>query len=170
MPSHIPATWQAVSDPDSLDHLLNTQTKAGPSPADARGSALALKPPAPAGMGSLPTAPGASAAAAAAAAASDGGHASKSLSRQLAVLFWRTGTDILRNPTLLLLHWVMAAVMGIFVGCIFFNVQLDISGAQNRAGEGLGVGLWWGLGLWEGEGSGWGWGDGELSCMERHVG
>jgi hypothetical protein len=29
----------------------------------------------------------------------------RSLSRELAVVFWRTLVDILRNPSLLLLHW-----------------------------------------------------------------
>lgn len=57
-----------------------------------------------------------------------------SFGRQMAVLFWRTGTDIIRNPALLLLHWIMALGMGIFVGCIFFDAGYDISGAQNRAG------------------------------------
>jgi ABC-type multidrug transport system ATPase subunit len=56
------------------------------------------------------------------------------LSRRLAVLFWRTAVDIIRNPTLLLLHWAMSLAMGVFVGCIFWQVGLDISGAQNRAG------------------------------------
>lgn len=57
-----------------------------------------------------------------------------SLSRECAVMFWRTGIDIARNPTLLILHWIMALGMGIFVGCIFWQVGLDISGAQDRAG------------------------------------
>lgn len=38
----------------------------------------------------------------------DGGqvqHSRRSLSRELAVVFWRTLVDILRNPALLLLHW-----------------------------------------------------------------
>lgn len=58
-----------------------------------------------------------------------------SLSLRLAVLFWRAGLDIIRNPGLLLLHWCMALGMGIFTGCIFYQVGLDISGAQNRAGK-----------------------------------
>ncbi|KFM28717.1 putative ATP-dependent permease [Auxenochlorella protothecoides] len=58
----------------------------------------------------------------------------RSRSLELAVLFWRAGLDIARNPSLLLLHWAMALGMGIFTGCIFLNVGLDISGAQNRAG------------------------------------
>ncbi|GAB4823317.1 hypothetical protein N2152v2_010363 [Parachlorella kessleri] len=56
------------------------------------------------------------------------------LSRELAVVFWRTLVDILRNPSLLILHWAMAVGMGVLMGAIFYNVGLDISGAQNRAG------------------------------------
>lgn len=56
------------------------------------------------------------------------------LIRELSTLTWRTGLDMVRNPSLILLHWGMAVGMGIFVGCIFFQVGLDTSGAQNRAG------------------------------------
>jgi hypothetical protein len=58
----------------------------------------------------------------------------RKLGRELAILFWRTIVDILRNPTLLALHWGMSLLMGIFVGVIFWNVGNDVSGAQNRAG------------------------------------
>ncbi|KAL4431621.1 hypothetical protein ABPG77_001463 [Micractinium sp. CCAP 211/92] len=57
-----------------------------------------------------------------------------SLSRELAVVFWRTLVDIVRNPALLLLHWVLALLMGAFVGAVFFDVSFDVSGAQNRVG------------------------------------
>ena len=50
------------------------------------------------------------------------------------MVFWRTLVDILRNPSLLILHWAMAVGMGVLMGAIFYNVGLDISGAQNRAG------------------------------------
>lgn len=56
------------------------------------------------------------------------------LSRELAVVFWRTLVDILRNPSLLLLHWMLALLMGVFVGAVFFDVTFDVSGAQNRVG------------------------------------
>lgn len=62
------------------------------------------------------------------------GQGSGRLSRELAVLYWRTLVDILRNPSLLLLHWVVAVGMGLLMGFIFYDVGLDISGAQNRAG------------------------------------
>jgi ABC-type multidrug transport system ATPase subunit/ABC-type multidrug transport system permease subunit len=63
-----------------------------------------------------------------------GPAAGAGITRQLAVLFWRALMDIIRNPTLLLLHWVMGLIMGLFGGCIFFGVGTDISGAQDRLG------------------------------------
>lgn len=36
--------------------------------------------------------------------------------------------DIARNPVLLLAHWVMAIIMGVGLGLIFFDVQKDFSG------------------------------------------
>jgi len=43
--------------------------------------------------------------------------------RELAVVFGRTLADILRNPSLLLLHWLMALGMGVLMGCIFWQVR-----------------------------------------------
>ena len=57
-----------------------------------------------------------------------------SILTELATLTWRNGLDMVRNPTLILLHWLLALGMGIFAGCVFFQVGLDTSGAQNRAG------------------------------------
>jgi ABC-type multidrug transport system ATPase subunit len=54
--------------------------------------------------------------------------------RQLAVMFWRTSMDIMRNPTLLFLHVGIAAVVGILNGAIFYQVEPDFSGVQNRMG------------------------------------
>ncbi len=56
------------------------------------------------------------------------------LARELAVLFWRTLTEILRNPTLLLMHCLMALIMGLLCGGIFYHISNDIAGAQNRLG------------------------------------
>eukprot|EP01025_Chloroclados_australasicus_P058017 TRINITY_DN725_c0_g2_i3.p1 TRINITY_DN725_c0_g2~~TRINITY_DN725_c0_g2_i3.p1 ORF type:complete len:1433 (+),score=116.30 TRINITY_DN725_c0_g2_i3:171-4301(+) len=58
----------------------------------------------------------------------------KKFLRRLAVLFWRTGIEMIRNPTLMLLHWIMGLGMGLVVGLVFLDVKDDISGAQNRAG------------------------------------
>ena len=55
--------------------------------------------------------------------------------RELAVLYKRTFTEIIRNPTLLLMHCVMALVMGLLCGGIFWHISNDIAGAQNRLGE-----------------------------------
>jgi ABC-type multidrug transport system ATPase subunit/ABC-type multidrug transport system permease subunit len=54
--------------------------------------------------------------------------------RQLAVMFWRTSMDIMRNPTLLVLHVSIAAIVGILNGAIFYQVEPDFSGVQNRMG------------------------------------
>lgn len=48
----------------------------------------------------------------AAGGAKPGASAQPNLSRELAVVFWRTLIDILRNPALLLLHWCAAAALG----------------------------------------------------------
>ena len=57
------------------------------------------------------------------------------LTRELAVLYKRTFTEIIRNPTLLLMHCIMALVMGLLCGGIFYHISNDIAGAQNRLGE-----------------------------------
>ena len=54
--------------------------------------------------------------------------------RELAVLFWRAGTEVVRNPALLLMHCAMGAVMGVLCGGIFYGLQFDIAGAQGRLG------------------------------------
>ena len=59
--------------------------------------------------------------------------------QQLHILFWRTLTDVVRNPALLLMHCVLSVVMGIFCGLIFMNLGMGIAGTQNRAG---GLQLW----------------------------
>ena len=62
-------------------------------------------------------------------------HASTpSLATELATLTWRNSLDLIRNPSLLILHWLLSLGMGIFAGCVFFQVGLDTSGAQDRAG------------------------------------
>lgn len=46
----------------------------------------------------------------------------QSLSRQLAVLTWRTTVDTCRSPSLLLLHWALAVTTGLLMGVIFYQV------------------------------------------------
>ncbi len=52
--------------------------------------------------------------------------------RQLGVLFWRSGVDILRNPALLLMHMTMSIVLGLLVGFVYYQTSLEDAGAQNR--------------------------------------
>eukprot|EP00884_Botryococcus_braunii_P012056 jgi/Botrbrau1/20851/Bobra.0156s0075.2 len=54
--------------------------------------------------------------------------------RELAVLFWRTLTEIIRNPALLGMHCAMSIAMGLLCGGIFFQLKFDIAGAQGRLG------------------------------------
>ncbi|WIA23676.1 hypothetical protein OEZ85_000376 [Tetradesmus obliquus] len=56
------------------------------------------------------------------------------LGRQLGVLFWRGGLDMLRNPLLTAAHAAGGLLLGLLVGVIFFAVKNDTSGAQNRVG------------------------------------
>jgi len=56
------------------------------------------------------------------------------LDRELAILFWRTWTDILRHPALLKLHVAVSLLVGAAGAIIFQNVPDDLSGLQNRAG------------------------------------
>ncbi|KAL6754353.1 ABC-2 type transporter-domain-containing protein [Haematococcus lacustris] len=53
---------------------------------------------------------------------------------QGAVLFCRTATDMWRNPSLLLMHVLLALVTGVVVGVIFLHQPFTLSGVQNRAG------------------------------------
>ena len=45
--------------------------------------------------------------------------------RQMAVLFWRSYVDIIRNPTLLRLHVAIAIAMGLLTGFVFWNLELN---------------------------------------------
>ena len=57
-----------------------------------------------------------------------------SLRRELSVMFWRTLVDIVRNPTLLFLHVVLALCTGVITGAIFYNLDFTSIGVQNRMG------------------------------------
>lgn len=54
--------------------------------------------------------------------------------RQLSVMFWRTLTDIVRNPALLLLHCVVALVMGLITGLTFYDSDMTNIGAGRLPG------------------------------------
>lgn len=57
-----------------------------------------------------------------------------SLRREISVMFWRTLVDIVRNPTLLFLHVVLATCTGIVTGAIFYQLDYTSVGVQNRMG------------------------------------
>ena len=54
--------------------------------------------------------------------------------REVAVLFKRTLTEILRNPALLTMHCFVSTVVGLFCGGIFWHLDTSNVGAQNRLG------------------------------------
>ncbi|GLI69964.1 hypothetical protein VaNZ11_014710 [Volvox africanus] len=53
---------------------------------------------------------------------------------ELGVVTWRSGLDVLRNPSMLVLHVLVAGAEGLLVGAVFSNTNLNVSGAQNRVG------------------------------------
>jgi len=57
--------------------------------------------------------------------------------REVAVLFKRTLTEILRNPALLMMHCVTSFVVGLFCGGIFWHLDTTNVGAQNRLGAAM---------------------------------
>ncbi|KAI8473210.1 MAG: hypothetical protein J3K34DRAFT_519217 [Monoraphidium minutum] len=61
-------------------------------------------------------------------------HPRRSLRREFGVLFWRSLADMLRNPMLTAFHAVGGLVLGLLVGIIFYQVELNTTGAQNRLG------------------------------------
>jgi hypothetical protein len=73
-----------------------------------------------------------------AAAPAPGGGAGASLrrgQRAVGVLFHRAALDMARTPSLLLMHLAVGLAMGCLVGLVFYQLQYNTAGAQNRAGE-----------------------------------
>ncbi|KAJ3280724.1 hypothetical protein HDU76_009100 [Blyttiomyces sp. JEL0837] len=54
---------------------------------------------------------------------------------QLMVLNGRSFKQLVRTPTLLLAHWIMAAILGIFIGGVFRNADNSLAGVQGRLGS-----------------------------------
>lgn len=54
--------------------------------------------------------------------------------RQFLILSGRTFKNIYRNPMLLFTHYVIAVLLAVFCGLLYYNVSNDISGFQNRLG------------------------------------
>ncbi|KAI5958923.1 ADP1 [Candida theae] len=53
---------------------------------------------------------------------------------QIFILSSRTFKNLYRNPRLLLAHYVLSLVVGLFCGYLYYDVKNDISGFQNRLG------------------------------------
>ncbi|KAK6456451.1 uncharacterized protein RJT20DRAFT_128355 [Scheffersomyces xylosifermentans] len=53
---------------------------------------------------------------------------------QVLILSSRTFKNLYRNPRLLLTHYVLSLIVGLFCGYLYYNVSNDISGFQNRLG------------------------------------
>lgn len=54
--------------------------------------------------------------------------------QQLFILSSRTFKNIYRNPKLLLGNYILTVMLGLFLGMLYYDVQNDISGFQNRLG------------------------------------
>ncbi|CAN6624221.1 hypothetical protein TRVA0_009S03026 [Trichomonascus vanleenenianus] len=54
--------------------------------------------------------------------------------KQFTILSGRTFKNLYRNPMLLLTHYVIAVLLAIFCGILYFDLTNDISGFQNRLG------------------------------------
>lgn len=57
-----------------------------------------------------------------------------SFTSQLLILASRTFKNSYRNPKLLLSHYIISLSMGLFCGYLYYDVENDISGFQNRLG------------------------------------
>ncbi|KAI8468840.1 MAG: hypothetical protein J3K34DRAFT_459689 [Monoraphidium minutum] len=55
--------------------------------------------------------------------------------RECAVLYWRAFTNMRREPRLLMLHILVAVVLGLVVGAVFFKLENTQVGVQNRLGS-----------------------------------
>lgn len=57
-----------------------------------------------------------------------------SIGTQISILSSRTFKNLYRNPKLLLSHYILSVLVGGFCGYLYYDVQNDISGFQNRLG------------------------------------
>lgn len=62
------------------------------------------------------------------------GYARASYGRQFIILSGRTWKNLYRNPLLMLTHYVIAIVLAVLSGYLFFHLTDDIPGFQNRLG------------------------------------
>ena len=56
------------------------------------------------------------------------------LSKHVCVQVWRGLLDMFRNPSMIIITWLLAIVFGVFCGGVFWDLDLSIDGIQNRAG------------------------------------
>lgn len=56
------------------------------------------------------------------------------LAREAWLIWSRSLLMLVRSPALVVMHWVLALLVGTLMGVAFLNVQTDISGVQNRNG------------------------------------
>ncbi|AET38437.1 putative ATP-dependent permease ADP1 Ecym_2737 [Eremothecium cymbalariae DBVPG len=61
-------------------------------------------------------------------------YESASFFQQLSILNSRTFKNVFRNPKLLMGNYLMTICLGLFLGVLYFDVDNDISGFQNRLG------------------------------------
>lgn len=54
--------------------------------------------------------------------------------QQLSILCSRTFKNIYRNPKLLLANYLLTILLSLFLGTLYYNISIDISGFQNRMG------------------------------------
>ncbi|CAO1631682.1 unnamed protein product [Parajaminaea phylloscopi] len=61
-------------------------------------------------------------------------HQKASLFTQLRILSGRSFKNLYRNPQLMLAHYALSLMLGVFVGVLFWGITNDIAGFQNRLG------------------------------------
>lgn len=62
------------------------------------------------------------------------GYSRIGLFKQFKILSERTFKNLYRNPLLLMTHYVIAVLLAVFCGVLYYNIANDISGFQNRLG------------------------------------
>ncbi|KAF2863333.1 hypothetical protein K470DRAFT_211043 [Piedraia hortae CBS 480.64] len=62
------------------------------------------------------------------------GYQKPRIHSQFAVLARRTWRNLYRNPMLMLTHYAIAIILGVFVGFLFYGLTDDLAGFQNRLG------------------------------------
>ncbi|SMN19400.1 similar to Saccharomyces cerevisiae YCR011C ADP1 Putative ATP-dependent permease of the ABC transporter family of proteins [Maudiozyma saulgeensis] len=61
-------------------------------------------------------------------------HKPATFFQQLSILCSRSFKNIYRNPKLLLANYLLTILLSLFLGTLYYNISIDISGFQNRMG------------------------------------